>query len=567
MLPFPINANRTDAKSPIDQDLMDDLRLNQEFLDDQLGAGGGGTVFEFKVSGLLNALNLSSDIKNGRRLDSAFVPSSFTPTRARMYLEKGAKTGKLKVDAHYNVDLNHPIISIDEQMELLTQDIGRAGAGFSTQAIAFATPTISVQAINEFHANQNIESISLLEDGNVLVTFEGAVLLPEDEYLVGDRFVISGATAGANDGNFIILGVNFDGLPSILYSNGSAVNQEGQVGTGRLFTFEIVFLAAVNDNFADGETVSLAGLDAGANNGNIPIFRINQSGNNIITKPTNTSSVTQAGVNGTAETNRMEYTFLGAVDNDFLVGEIVEFTGHTSGNNNGDFEILRKNNPANTVVIFNDSGVVQAGVAGLMDSNHWIYAMPSDPSDDINVGETGEFVNHTSSLNDGVFTILEINKNAVDNLVIYNPVGTDQGGVAGSALHTRKIVTFLDDKEAFYTVDKSFASIEGLVVANDDDEYLVKETNRGTILDFNIVVEAPGLTKQLLRVGRVAFEKRSLFDVLPVIEFTQEKIRDLQADITNTLLGEVIPSNARLTMDILEVPDDFLAETMSLTIE
>ena len=32
-LPFPIAASQTDAKSPIDQQLMDALRLNQEFLD------------------------------------------------------------------------------------------------------------------------------------------------------------------------------------------------------------------------------------------------------------------------------------------------------------------------------------------------------------------------------------------------------------------------------------------------------------------------------------------------------------------------------------------------------
>lgn len=567
ILPFPINANRTDAKSPINQDLFDDLRLNQEFLCDQLGALGGGVVFEFKVNGLLALSGVQDDIKLGRRYDSAFVPSAFSPARARMYMEVGATSGKLKADAHYNVELNHPIIKIDHQMDLLTQDIARAGAGFATQAIARATPQIATQAINTFHATKNIETISILPSGNILVTFAGTAILEEDEYLVGDLFEISGATAGANNGKFAIIGVNYDGLPSILYANGAAVEQTATAGTGRLFTFEYVFAGAVDDDFTEGETALFAGHTDANNDGNLIVWKINQAGNNIIVKATNINAVVQAGIAGTVDTHRWEYTFLAPVDADFLVGETVEFSGHTSGGNDGDFELKKKNVPANTVVIHNQVGVVQAGIAGTMDSNHWIYALPSDPTGEILVGENVEFATHTSALNDGEFTVLEINKNAVNNIVIYNPVGVAQVGVAGTTRHTRKIVTFTDDKSADFILDESFAALEGLVTPSDEDEYQVKEINRGTVLDFNIVIYAPFLTAQLTRSGRVSYNKVSLFATLPEIEFTSEKQRNLTADITNVLKGDPVPTNARLTMDILEVPESDLAENMTLSIE
>ena len=42
-LPFPFSAGQTDAESPIDQDLMNEnFQQNIEYLDTQIGAGGGG---------------------------------------------------------------------------------------------------------------------------------------------------------------------------------------------------------------------------------------------------------------------------------------------------------------------------------------------------------------------------------------------------------------------------------------------------------------------------------------------------------------------------------------------
>lgn len=568
VLPNPINANRTDAKSPIDQDLFDDLRLNQVWLCDQIGASGGGIVYEFKVNGILLRTGVNSTPKLGRRWDSAFVPGVFTPARARLFLEVGGTNGRMIVDCHRNSVLNHPIVKIDHQFSEATQSVGRAGGGFATQSVARATPQISTQAINEAFASENIESIAVLDSGDVLVTLSGTVLLNEDDYEIGDLFRIASATAPANNGTFTIKSVNYDGLPSLLYENGSAVDQNSAAGDITLHAFEYVFLATVDDDFATGETALFAGHTDGNNNGQIEVWRINQGGNNILVKPTNANATTQGAPSGTCDSNRWEYNFIVPVDTDFIVGEIVEFVGHSSGGNNGDFELKKINDGGNNAIVHNESGVVQAGVSGTMDSNHWIYAQPQDPSTDFTVGEDAFFTGHSSSVNDGTFTVIEVNKGGTDNIVVYNPSGTAQGGIAGETRHARKIVTFTDDKAASYSVDESYAALEGLSDSSDEDEYLVKEINRGTVLDFNIVIYAPEMEAQLHSAGRVAFEKRSLFDVLPVIEFKPEQLRNLEIDVTGSLkAANVIPTDSRLTMDLIEVPSEGVAQNLTLSIE
>ena len=66
MLPFPINPNQTDVKSPIDQNLMDSIRLNQEYLNTTIDSLTTGGTFNFRVNGELRHIKALLDKGYGK---------------------------------------------------------------------------------------------------------------------------------------------------------------------------------------------------------------------------------------------------------------------------------------------------------------------------------------------------------------------------------------------------------------------------------------------------------------------------------------------------------------------
>jgi hypothetical protein len=175
-LPYPIAPSQTDAKSPIDQQLMDALRLNQEYLDTQIGGGGGAGLFTFRAAGLLINLAPQLVLGAGKKIDGALVIESTTLSRARLFLEKGGTGGALEVDVHRNVKLEHPIVEITAQYQQTTQNIGRVGSAINTQSIDLATPTISTQQITKPKAQNNIKSIINIGGNLWLYTFTGTTV-------------------------------------------------------------------------------------------------------------------------------------------------------------------------------------------------------------------------------------------------------------------------------------------------------------------------------------------------------------------------------------------------------
>ena len=555
-LPYPIAPTQTDVKSPIDQQLMDALRLNQEYLDAQLSAGSSAGIIAFRVNGPLIAIKNTLSLGSGKKLDGGVITSAVTFTNARLYLENGGTSGALEVDVYRHKDVQHAIEKILAQYSGATQAIGRLGSSLATQAISQATPTINTQQITKPKASVNISSIADMGNGDFLYTFSGTSALDSD-YEVGDYITFSGCTDPANDGEFQIKNVNYNGLPSVVVNNALGVAQNSAAGTGSLSLYEYTYLAVVDDDIAAGEDIILAGHTHAGNNGTFTIYKTNQGGNNIWLKYA--GGDVQAGVAGTAQCTRFSYVFSVLPDDtQYIVGEKAEMSGHTNPANDGKFIIRKVNDGGNNIVVSNTVGVSQGGAAGNVDTLRWLYSTPSDASADVTVGDFIKLENHTDPANDGLFEVKFINRFTANNLEIYNENGVVQAGVAGDIISALKVIAFREDYAASYVVDKSKVALEGIVALTDNiyHEFDVKEINRLSASSYNIVIYAPDLSLQDTASGRVAREARTIFTDRPRIEVAQANvIRNLQVDIDATFEAGGVDADTILTMDILEVPE------------
>lgn len=566
-LPFPISPAQTDAKSPIDQQLMDAIRLNQEYLDAQIGGGSSGGVLNFRVNGFLTRIKSLLDLGAGKKVDGGIISNAVTFTSAKLYLEKGGTSGALEVDVLRHKEVQHAIEKIEAQYSGATQAIGRLGSALNTQAVSIATPVINTQLITKPKAAVNVETIADLGNNRFLYTFSGTTILDAD-YEIGDFITFAGCTNAANNGEFEILQTNYEGLPSVVISNASGVEQTAAAGTGELSLYEYTFLATVDDDYVAGEEVIMAGHTAGGSNGTFTIYKTNQGGNNIWLKYS--GGTTQGAPAGTAQCTRWVYAFASAVDDtQYIVGEKAEMAGHTSGNNNGKFIIRRVNEGGgNNVYVTNNNGVSQGGAAGTVNTLRWLYSTPTDTSGDITAGDKLVFSGHSNANNDGTFDIKTVNRFLINNLEIYNENGVAQGSPAGTHTTTLKVVSFKEDFSAFYVAGTSKVALEGLkeITGSTVEEYDVVEINRGGGSNYNVVIEAEAIQEQAVSSGRVAREVRTIFINRPRLEVEQAgQIRNLQKDDSATFAAGGVEADTILTMDILEVPEG-LPSTMVLSL-
>jgi hypothetical protein len=555
-LPFPIAASQTDAKSPIDQQLMDAIRLDLDYLDTQIGGGGGGGYTNFRVNGPLWQIKPLLSIGFGKKMDGAIVPTATTFSRCRLSLIKGGTSGALEVDVLRHIALNHPITRITAQYQGATQSIGRLGTALNTQSITVATPTISTQQIATVKPSLNIRSIINIGGNNWLYTFTGTTLLDSD-YQIGDSMLFAGATNANNNGEKVITQVNYDGLPSVVVSNASGVEQVTANGTGLLSMYSYVYAASVNANFVAGESVIFAGHTFAGNNGTKTIYAVNLAANNIVCKFAGGQA--QAGVAGTAACTRWVYSYAAAVDNThYVVGEKGLFASHTAGANNGSFTIRAVNAGGNNIVVTNTAGVTQAGAAGNVNTLRWLYATPASVAADISVGDKVELTGHTTPANNGLFEVKVVNRFLVNNIEIYNESGVAQAGIAGTITTALKVVWFEVDYNTSYLANTSKVLLEGLKSQSDNLalEFMVKEVNRGGFTNYNIVVYAEYLDLQGGAAGRVAAEARSIFTTRPRIQIAQaNQVRNFQFASNAVFAVGAVPADSLLSLDILEIPE------------
>jgi len=549
-LPNPIAISQTIAKAPVDQDLMDSIRLNLDYLDAQVS--GGSFLFTFNANGDLRVIR---DFRDA--IDTAITFTDFTPNVCRAVLKKSGTGGQLRFDLRKTTKPKTPIIGIDHQYEGATQSIARIGSAISTQSIQRSVAQISTQSISRAKSQLSIQSIINVGTNLWRYNFSGALL--DSDYVVGKSVLVAGATAGGNNGTFAIVSINQSGFPSIVVSNASGVAQTSAAGTVDLQLFSYNYSNPVDPDFAAGEIVLMATHTDALSNGSKEIYKTNQTGNNIWIF--DATGVTQGGAAGTADTNRWIFAYSSAVNTaHYVAGETALTASHTSGGNNGNLRIADVNRAGNNLVLYNPIGVVQGGAAGTSSSNRWVYALSTDPSSQVTVGDLVSFENHTGPTNNLIAEVKIVNDSASNNLVIFNQGGVAQAGVAGSPRHTRKLVKFSSDQAANYTTD-SFIQIQGAAVDAYNttpyrEHYKVLQVNRGGGSNFNVVIDGQDRANQASPAGYIVLEAKSIFTVPPVI--SNENTGDQQDQIirfqTTNIVAGLVETTTPLVLYVLEVP-------------
>lgn len=510
-----IAAGDVDAKSPIDDSLMELIKADIDDLDLRTIAAGA-KPFQLEITGKLKYFNTYK-----RSVAYGIVNEAFQPSRARFILKKSGTAGTLAFDIRKHTSPKTPITGIDFQYTAATQSIAQQGTGLSTQSIARATTQIATQSITHAKAAQNIQSIILLGyvddlgSNNVQYNLDAAISV---DTLIGDSIVIAGATTGANNGTFVIVDKNRGGGNNVVISNAAGVAQTGASGTTQEKIMSYNYTNPVHAYFAGGYSHIFATHTTGANNGTLLVYAINQGGNNIWVK--NATGATQGGVAGTADSNFWKFALSAPANTtDYVVAEAAKTSGHTSAlNDSGALPIIAVNDTGNNLVLYNAVGVAQGGVAGTINTNRWKYNLPSDPttSSNVAVGHTVNQINHTTAANNGVFTVVDITSTTI---VVYNTAGVVQAGVAGTTNTTKKLVKFSSDQSAVYTTD-SYIEMQGCVdsLYNYFYQYApfkVLQVNRGGGANFNVVIDAPTATAQASPAGYVQVEMKSIFTSSP----------------------------------------------------
>jgi len=403
-----IVEEQTDAKSPIDQDLMDDIRLNLERINDDVVLAKGPDV-SFRVNGDLSILDLGGTPANGVEIDGAFVAQESIVQNVTMYLAKQGLGGTLEIDIKRLKYLSRTISGIKNIFTANTDSIARGSAALATQSITKAEGDLATLSVTYSKAELNIESIIQVTGALLFRINLATPLTPLDEdYVVGQFIDVAGTDAGGNAGVFEIKEVNKDGGKNLVVENVTGVAQLTPNGTIQLQLVDYTFVSITPDNFAAGENFVAVGHINATNDGTLEIYKTNVGGNNIQVYRT-TALVVQVGAGGQCEVLRYQYNFLAPVLGAFTVGELAVFAAHSSVVNDGSLEIKQTNNNAgDNIVVYNATGALQPVVAGTVNTNRFVYALDADPAGFFVIGDNAIFAGHDNVINDGNFVIVEV---------------------------------------------------------------------------------------------------------------------------------------------------------------
>lgn len=559
-----------DALSPIDEYLMTAVRSNLERLDSQLTGADSvlSPIVQFKLNGPLDAL------ANGRakRIDTAFITGEQSLGGCQLTLDVPGTSGTLEVDLREITTPRIPITGIEPIFQTTIDSITRAGTAYSTQSITRTTTQLATQSVSYFR--EALDVVSIIALGSNLWQYNLSEA-PDEHWQVGDSVTFASCTTAANNGTFEIVRVNDYGSASVIVTNASGVEQVSQAGTATLQAYSYNFTNPVDEEFVAGENCTMAGHANAANNGSKLIYAVNLGGNNIVTKGT---GVEQSAVGGTADVLRFSYNFsIPAPEADYQVGDTLLAASHSSAANNGNFRITGVNRGGNNLQVYNPSGVIQGGIAGNVNSNQWIIAIPVDPSEDYSVGEKVVISGATNAANNGQFEVRQVNRSLTNNLTVFNAGGVAQAGAAGVVKHTKKKVKFATDQSDKFTTE-SLIEIEGAPSSfystpnYFDIGHRVLEINRGGGANYNVVIEVEGdAPSQNAQAGWVSVESRSVFETTPKIVITPDAERTLgQAAVSVQTVPGVyaeelsLAAGTRLSFYVLSSPVG--AETVGLQV-
>jgi len=547
-----ITPAQTDAKSPIDEQLMDGIRENLENLDERLTLSAGAD-FSFRVNGNLDLLNLPSD--EGKELDAAFIAQERTLSVASVYLDQAGAGGTLEVNVRRLKFLGRPISGIQNIFTSNTDSVARGAAALLTQSITKSDADLATQSITYAKGAENIDNI-IQVTGSFLfrINLAGTNLLDED-YKVGDFVSIGGTSDPNNSGIFEIKAVNQDNGKNIVVENALGSAQVAAGGSIQLLLAAYTFITSVPSNFAVGEDFVAVGHIDPSNDGTFTIYKTNVSGNNILIKKS-TVLVTQVGAGGQAEVLRFRYNFLAATPAAFVVGEIASFSGHTDINNDGPFQVKAIDYDGGfNVVVYNQLGINQAIVGGQVDTNRWVYALDTDPAGFFEIGDKAIMAGHTDPANNGTFTLVDVKYLATNNVVVYNALGVEQLAPAGTVDHAQKAITFREDFSEDFEAGKSSVEIKNTPNGDNDGTFLVVDINRLAISPYNIICELTSGLLQAGDAGQIYSEVRSIFTAgSALINITQDKQVETYTILENQITSDPLENNTIMLLDILQAP-------------
>jgi hypothetical protein len=528
---------------------MNSIRLDLDYLDSLFS--GGQYNFSFGLDGqLIGAFGFK------RAVDVVPLYKDFTPSTCRFGLRKSGVAGQLQIDIRKHNECKIPITGIDHQFEGATQSVTNIAPALATQSISLATPQISTQSITYAKSAINVQSIVLVPYGRVRYNLASA---PDADYSIGDSVIFASCTNALNNGTFTIVEINQSGGSNIVVVNASAVAQTTPAGTMQATIMSYNFTNPVNAQFVAGEQCVFATHTSANNNGTRTIYKVNESGNNLWVK--NSTGVTQAGVAGTASVGRWVYTYtLPVTTVDFVVGETAKMASHTTGANNGNFRITAINSGGNNLVVYNPAGVAQGGAVGTANTNRWVYSLAVDPSTQFTAGEFAQLESHTTTANNGIFEVKQINRSALNNLVIYNEAGVTQGGIAGFTRHTKKLIKFASDQSSVFSTlsfIENVGTVSGYYVKNDSvSPFQVLQVNRGGGANYNVVVRVDGAPSQASPAGYVQTEARSIFNSPPTlaVDVTSLEANEWVKGVSTDMIATNLTAGTFLGLYVLEFP-------------
>jgi hypothetical protein len=173
------------------------------------------------------------------------------------------------------------------------------------------------------------------------------------------------------------------------------------------------------------EAISQLGIPSEGSNAGIKGFSyygkpiVSVTSISLVSASRNIASIVSLG------SDKWTYNFTSSVNNNWAVGSRVTSSGATNPANNGTFFILELG--PNYMVVYNNSGVAQAGAAGSVNPRAVRYNTSENPTRDA-IGERSVFVGCASAVNNGEFLFL--NRGA--NYITVNSLsGVDQVGAGG----------------------------------------------------------------------------------------------------------------------------------------
>lgn len=587
----PILASDIDAKSPVDETLMGAIKSNLERVDDAITAAVSSNPVSFRVNGPL------SGIPSGRakRIDTAHFGLNQTLSYCKLFLDKPGTEGTLECDLRKLYRTESPIKSIDYQFTGSTQAIAMSVTA-STRSVTRATPTVSTQSISYWKAALNIQSVvQQVTTGYWQINLDQA---PDANYEADDYILIAGTTNW--NGTYQIVRVNDYGSRSLtVYRASGGVAQTSAAGTIQLRAYSFNYVNPVSTEFAAGELVTMTGHTNAVSNGFFYIHAINSGGNNIVTKKATDSAkisggVTQAGIAGTAVCHRMKYNLAAPASTaEFIPGEYMQAISHTYAELNMSYsaasatlKVVAVNDGGNNVKAYtsrtdNAAGPrEQATVAGTIGACHWVYSLSTSPAGKVSVGDTVIMTGHTLSGSDGTYTVREVSRGGLNNIVVYSWTTYTQAGVAGAVKTLNKVVSFQTDQSSLYQVG-DHVEIEGATSAynnlglTSNLGHLIKQINYGGGANYNIVIEFDTTSTQTVPFGWVALTSRSVFSTRPkvsVIPSVSSALKGAlgQGNVRQETTSAVFNSNAQIEtgsiigLYVLSVPTG--ADTFSLLV-